>query len=250
MRQSFPSRTSISVQRHDRPSGPCHLIRRSFIQKRCCCRSSARCARHHARAGTARSCNAIARRGRLPRLRSNSALSCLRADHRTDFGAPARMSSRLPQRPRRSSSAPPISHSQSCAKPAAISALGRSVIAVAQDRVGATDARIRVTDFRQVPPFFATLVLFIASWPDLRRALIRRFLTVHARPKRCARASYEIEAQLGGYLMTVTLINVGVGTLTAWRARSAACPIRAGLGGGDIQRRPVARLLCCWRLGR
>src|ERR1700682_6515911 len=50
--------------------------------------------------------------------------------------------------------------------------------------------------------FFATLVLFIASWKDLRRALILNF-TGHASRLRTLRILNEIEEQLGGYLLTV-----------------------------------------------
>src|SRR5207302_7029120 len=61
--------------------------------------------------------------------------------------------------------------------------------------------------------FFATLVLFIASWKDLRRAMI---MTFGDRPSRLRtlRILNEIEEHLGGYLLTVTMINVGVGIAT------------------------------------
>ena len=58
--------------------------------------------------------------------------------------------------------------------------------------------------------FFATLVLFIASWKGLRRALIMTFAD-HAARLRTLRILNEIEGQLGGYLLTVTMINLGVG---------------------------------------
>src|SRR5258708_17172136 len=58
--------------------------------------------------------------------------------------------------------------------------------------------------------FFATLVLFIASWRDLRRALIMNFGDREAR-LRTLRILNEIEEHLGNYLLTVTLINTGVG---------------------------------------
>ena len=61
--------------------------------------------------------------------------------------------------------------------------------------------------------FFATLILFIASWRDLRRALIMTFGDHDAR-LRTLRILNEIEVQLGGYLLTVTMINIGVGIAT------------------------------------
>src|SRR4029077_10527450 len=57
--------------------------------------------------------------------------------------------------------------------------------------------------------FFAILVLFIASWKDLRRALIMNFAD-HASRLRTLRILNEIEEHLGGYLLTVTIINLGV----------------------------------------
>src|SRR6266404_3265520 len=57
--------------------------------------------------------------------------------------------------------------------------------------------------------FFATLILFIASWKDLRRQLILTFAD-HASRLRTLRILNEIEEHLGGYLLTVTMINLGV----------------------------------------
>src|ERR1700680_2472301 len=54
--------------------------------------------------------------------------------------------------------------------------------------------------------FFATLVLFIASWRDLRRALILNFAD-HASRLRTLRILNEIEVQLGGYLLTGTGVD-------------------------------------------
>jgi predicted PurR-regulated permease PerM len=56
--------------------------------------------------------------------------------------------------------------------------------------------------------FFATLMLFIASWRDLRRALIMTF-TGHDSRLRVLRSLNAIEEHLGSYLLTVTLINMG-----------------------------------------
>ena len=56
--------------------------------------------------------------------------------------------------------------------------------------------------------FVATLILFIASWRDLRRALIMNFGERTAR-LRTLRMLNEIEEHLGNYLLMVTMINVG-----------------------------------------
>jgi len=77
--------------------------------------------------------------------------------------------------------------------------------------------------------FFATLILFIASWRDLRRALIMTFGDHDAR-LRMLRILNEIEGQLGGYLLTVTLINLGVGTATGIICAVTGMPNPAGLG--------------------
>jgi predicted PurR-regulated permease PerM len=77
--------------------------------------------------------------------------------------------------------------------------------------------------------FFATLVLFIASWRDLRRALIMNF-TGHDSRLRVLRSLNAIEEQLGSYLLTVTLINMGVGTATGLICWAAGMPNPAGLG--------------------
>jgi len=77
--------------------------------------------------------------------------------------------------------------------------------------------------------FFATLILFIASWKDLRRALIMTFGD-HTSRLRTLRILNEIEEHLGGYLLTVTLINVGVGIATGIVCAVAGMPNPAGLG--------------------
>ena len=77
--------------------------------------------------------------------------------------------------------------------------------------------------------FFATLVLFIASWRDLRRALIMNFAD-HAARLRTLRILNEIEEQLGGYLLTVTMINLGVGAATGIICAVTGMPNPAGLG--------------------
>jgi predicted PurR-regulated permease PerM len=77
--------------------------------------------------------------------------------------------------------------------------------------------------------FFAILVLFIASWKDLRRALIMTFAD-HAARLRTLRILNEIEEHLGGYLLTVTMINLGVGAATGIICAITGMPNPAGLG--------------------
>jgi predicted PurR-regulated permease PerM len=77
--------------------------------------------------------------------------------------------------------------------------------------------------------FFATLILFIASWRDLRRALIMTFTTRDSR-LRALRVLNSIEDHLGSYLLTVTLINMGVGAATGLVCWVAGMPNPAGLG--------------------
>ena len=77
--------------------------------------------------------------------------------------------------------------------------------------------------------FFATLILFIASWRDLRRAMIMNFSDRDAR-LRTLRILNEIEVHLGNYLLTVTVINVGVGIATGIVCAITGMPNAAGLG--------------------
>jgi predicted PurR-regulated permease PerM len=77
--------------------------------------------------------------------------------------------------------------------------------------------------------FLATLVLFIASWRDLRRVLILTF-SDHASRLRTLRILNEIEEHLGGYLLTVTMINLGVGIATGLICALTGMPNPAGLG--------------------
>jgi predicted PurR-regulated permease PerM len=77
--------------------------------------------------------------------------------------------------------------------------------------------------------FFAILILFIASWRDLRRAMILTFSNHEAR-LRTLRILNEIEVHLGNYLLTVTLINTGVGVATGIACVIAHMPSPAGLG--------------------
>ncbi len=77
--------------------------------------------------------------------------------------------------------------------------------------------------------FFVTLILFIASWRDLRRALILTFAD-HASRLRTLKILNEIEEHLGGYLLTVTMINAGLGVVTGIVCAIAGMPNPAGLG--------------------
>jgi predicted PurR-regulated permease PerM len=77
--------------------------------------------------------------------------------------------------------------------------------------------------------FVATIILFIASWRDLRRALIMTFGDREGR-LRTLRILNEIEVHLGNYLLTVTLINTGVGIATGIACAIAHMPNPAGLG--------------------
>lgn len=77
--------------------------------------------------------------------------------------------------------------------------------------------------------FFVTLILFIASWRDLRRALIMTFSDRDAR-LRTLRILNEIEVHLGNYLLTVTVINIGVGVATGVVCALTHMPNPAGLG--------------------
>jgi predicted PurR-regulated permease PerM len=88
--------------------------------------------------------------------------------------------------------------------------------------------------------FFATLILFIASWRDLRRALIMTFAG-HAERLRMLRILNEIEEHLGGYLLTVTMINVGVGIATGFVCAVTGMPNPAGLGalGATLNYLPI-----------
>ncbi len=67
--------------------------------------------------------------------------------------------------------------------------------------------------FTEILLFFAVLVLFIASWPNLRRALVLTFGD-HESRLRMLRILNAIETHLGSYLLTVTMINMGVGIAT------------------------------------
>ena len=77
--------------------------------------------------------------------------------------------------------------------------------------------------------FIATLILFIASWKDLRRALVMAFGDRDLR-LRTLRILNEIEEHLGNYLLMVTMINIGVGIATGLICAVTGMPSPAGLG--------------------
>ena len=83
--------------------------------------------------------------------------------------------------------------------------------------------------FAELLLFIATLILFIASWRELRRALIMNFGDRTAR-LRTLRMINEIEGHLGNYLLVVTMINIGIGILTGLICAVTGMPNPAGLG--------------------
>lgn len=83
--------------------------------------------------------------------------------------------------------------------------------------------------FTEFVLFFATLILFIASWKDLRRAMIMTFGDRVSR-LRTLRILNDIEKHLGDYLITVTMINAGVGVATGLICVITGMPNAAGLG--------------------
>lgn len=83
--------------------------------------------------------------------------------------------------------------------------------------------------FTEILLFFAVLVLFIASWPSLRRALVMTFGD-HESRLRTLRILNAIETHLGNYLLTVTLINMGLGIATGIICAVTNMPNPAGLG--------------------
>src|SRR5690606_1121088 len=83
--------------------------------------------------------------------------------------------------------------------------------------------------FTELLLFFVLLILFIASWPELRRTLVMLFPDREAR-LRTLRMLNAIEGSLGGYLMTVTIINAGLGIVTGLICLATDMPNPAGLG--------------------
>jgi predicted PurR-regulated permease PerM len=83
--------------------------------------------------------------------------------------------------------------------------------------------------FTEILLFLVTLVLFIASWPSLRRSLVMTF-SQHDGRLRALKILNEIETSLGGYLLMVTIINMCVGIATGLICWSASMPNPVGLG--------------------
>lgn len=77
--------------------------------------------------------------------------------------------------------------------------------------------------------FLITLILFVASWPDLRRSLIMAFGERESR-LRMLRILNATEQRLGDYLLVVTMINMAIGTVTGVICAVAGLPNAAGLG--------------------
>ncbi len=77
--------------------------------------------------------------------------------------------------------------------------------------------------------FVVTLILFIASWKDLRRAIVMNFTDRESR-LRTLRIINSIEDHLGGYLVTVTLINLAVGVVVGIICAVTGMPNPAALG--------------------
>jgi predicted PurR-regulated permease PerM len=77
--------------------------------------------------------------------------------------------------------------------------------------------------------FFVTLVLFTLNWPNLRRSLVLTFEQRESRLQ-ALRILNEIEDRLGNYLLTVSVINLGVGILTSGISMAAGLPNPAALG--------------------
>jgi len=77
--------------------------------------------------------------------------------------------------------------------------------------------------------FLVTLILFIASWSDLRRALVMTFGDRESR-LRTLRIVNAIEDHLGSYPLMVTMINLGVGVATGIICAVTGMPNPAALG--------------------
>jgi predicted PurR-regulated permease PerM len=83
-----------------------------------------------------------------------------------------------------------------------------------------------VTEF---PLFLVVLLLFIASWPGLRRGLVMTFTGRESRLL-TLKILNEIEASLADYLRTVTLINLCLGVAVALICVLTGTPGPIGMG--------------------
>lgn len=77
--------------------------------------------------------------------------------------------------------------------------------------------------------FLVVLLLFISWWPDLRRQLVMTFASRDARLT-VLKILNETEASLASYLLTVTLINLGVGAAAGLIAAFTGLPFPIGFG--------------------
>lgn len=77
--------------------------------------------------------------------------------------------------------------------------------------------------------FLVVLLLFIAKWPDLRRGLVMTFASRDSRLT-VLRILNDVETGLASYLLTVSLINLGVGAATGVICWATAMPHALGFG--------------------
>ncbi|HLW91161.1 MAG TPA: AI-2E family transporter, partial [Roseiarcus sp.] len=77
--------------------------------------------------------------------------------------------------------------------------------------------------------FLVVLLLFLASWPDVRRELVMTFARRESRLT-ALKIFNEIESSLAGYLLMVTLINLCVGVVVGLICALTATPDPIGLG--------------------
>ncbi len=77
--------------------------------------------------------------------------------------------------------------------------------------------------------FLVVLLLVISEWPDLRRALVMTFASRDSRLT-VLKILNEIESGLASYLLIVSLINVGVGTLAGIICWLTGMPNAIGFG--------------------
>ena len=77
--------------------------------------------------------------------------------------------------------------------------------------------------------FLVVLLLFISWWPDLRRQLVMTFASRESRLT-VLKIVNELEASLATYLVTIGLINVGVGAAAGVIAALTGLPSPIGFG--------------------
>ena len=77
--------------------------------------------------------------------------------------------------------------------------------------------------------FLVVLLLVISEWPDLRRGLVMTFASRNSRLT-VLKILNEIESGLANYLLIVSLINIGVGTLAGVICALTGMPNAIGFG--------------------